>query len=76
MIKQSVEVVDSQLALFHHRLGAHHDLPEGFIFGTVLRIPAEMFARDAYALRLTVERVQGVEMAEQDVANSQRRRFW
>lgn len=58
-----------------HRLGTVHHVAERGILRPILRIPAQMLARDAHAGLLAIERMQMVEVAEKDACDVQWRGF-
>src|SRR6185312_15260051 len=66
---QRGEVIAGQAPLLAGRLGTIDHLPERGILRPVLRVPAQVLARDAHAGLLAVECVELFEMAEQDRAD-------
>ena len=44
----------------------HQDLPEAFTAGSILQVPADMFASDPYALMLAIKAVQLPQVAAHD----------
>src|SRR5690606_3441996 len=71
---QRIEIVTREALLRDRVLGAVDDAAERGVLGPILRVPPKVLARDAHALRFAVERIEIVEVGQQDVAHLTRRR--
>src|SRR5579863_4762684 len=67
--ERSGKIVAGQAQLFARALGAVDHGAEREILFAILRVPAQMLARDAHALRLAVKRIQIFQMLDEDGAD-------
>src|SRR3546814_16671638 len=72
---QGVEVVAGECQLRVRGLGAVDHGAERAVFRAILRVPAQVLARDAHAGWFAVEIVQRAQVAEPDVADLRQRRW-
>ena len=68
------EILAGKAQLLGRGFGLVGDAAKSRVLFAILRVPAEVFARDAHALALAVEGVEIFQVLQQDGANFLRRR--